>query len=440
MTKIAVLGAGIAGCGAAHRLEEEGLRATIFDQNSYPGGHTASVTHPKGFTFDEGPHISFTKDERIQEIFSENVGGKYEVLTAEVNNHWKGHWIKHPAQCNLHGLPTDLLVDILSDFIEAQHEEPGEIRNYADWLLASYGPKFAETFPMEYGLKYHTTEAENMSTDWLGPRLYRPRMEEILRGALSPETEDVHYVDNFRYPSNGGFYAYVEPFFKLAEIKLSHRLVRLDPKNRELHFEDGKTEPYEGVVSSIPLPELIPLIEGVPADVLEASQRLASSICVAVNLGIPRSDISPAHWTYFYDRDYFLTRLSFPHMLSPHNVPPGHGSFQAEVYFSKKYRPLDRSPEDCIEPVIADLKRCGLLREDDEIVFKEARLIPYANVIFDHERADALAAVHGYLDEVGVAYCGRYGEWGYHWTDESFKSGEAAAEKVLDNLGVGAGG
>jgi len=58
--------------------------------------------------------------------------------------------------------------------------------------------------------------------------------------------------------------------------------------------------------------------------------------------------------------------------------------------------------------------------------------IPYANVIFDLECAPALATVHGYLDDVGIAYCGRYGDWAYIWTDQSFVSGENAAQRVLD--------
>lgn len=58
-------------------------------------------------------------------------------------------------------------------------------------------------------------------------------------------------------------------------------------------------------------------------------------------------------------------------------------------------------------------------------------LLPYANIIFDLDRAAALETVHGYLDDLGIAYCGRYGDWGYMWTDESFKSGELAAEKAL---------
>jgi hypothetical protein len=76
----------------------------------------------------------------------------------------------------------------------------------------------------------------------------------------------------------------------------------------------------------------------------------------------------------------------------------------------------------------------GVLREEDQVVFSNARLLRHANIIFDLERADALKTVHGYLDDLGIAYCGRYGDWGYMWTDESFKSGEQAAEKALAGL------
>ncbi len=41
---------------------------------------------------------------------------------------------------------------------------------------------------MQYTIKYHTTEAKNMSLDWIGPRLYQAKLEEVLRGALSPST------------------------------------------------------------------------------------------------------------------------------------------------------------------------------------------------------------------------------------------------------------
>ncbi len=430
MPRVAILGAGMAGLGAAHRCRELGLESVIYERRARAGGHTRSFAAASGFVFDDGPHISFTKNERIQKLLAEAVGGEYEILQASVNNYWRGHWIKHPAQCNLHGLPADLVADVLRDFVNARGPETGSIDNYEQWLRAAYGDTFAETFPMEYGFKYHTLPAAGMSTDWLGPRLYRPELEEVLRGALSPATPDVHYVSHFRYPSRGGFESYVRPLAARSKVELGREVAGIDPGARRLRFADGSEAGYERVVSSIPLPELAPLITGVPGDVLAAAARLACSTCVTVNLGIDRADLSEHHWTYFYDRDFTVTRASFPHLFSPHNAPDGMGSIQAEIYFSKKYRPLERAPDELIEPAIEDFRRSGLIREGDRVVFREARLIEYANVIFDHDRAAALETVHGYLDEVGIRYAGRYGLWGYQWTDESFVSGEEAVERT----------
>ena len=417
--------------GAANRLSAEGMRPVLYDKNSYYGGHTASFRHEGGFLFDIGPHISFTKNERIQEMFAESVGGEYETIQIRLNNYWRGHWPVHPVQLHLHGMPEDVVIKVIEDFVAASHEPEREIRNYADWLYASFGKTFAEQFPMQYTRKYHLTTAENMSTDWLGPRIYRPSLEEVLRGALSPSAPNIHYITHFRYPTQGGFAAYLEKFVPLGDIRLEHELVGLDPVARQLTFRNGQRASYDGVVSSIPLTDLVPMIAGAPDDVVAAAGRLACSTCVLVNVAVDREDLSDAHMTYFYDEDIRFTRLSFPHMLSRTNVPPGAGSIQAEVYYSKKYRPLDVEPESLIEPVIADLKKVGLLRETDRILFKNAFLVPYANVIFDLDRAKALETVHGYLDDINVSYCGRYGDWGYMWTDESFISGERAAETAL---------
>ena len=436
---IAVLGAGMAGCGALTRLRREGVDAVMYDMKPHIGGHTASYEYESGFTFDEGPHISFTTDERIRALFAANVEGRYETIQAQVNNHWRGHWIKHPAQVNLYGLPEDLVVDVLKELIDAQYREPGPIATYEDWLVASFGRRFAETFPMQYGLNDHTTNAANFSTDLLGPLLYKPNLEEVLRWAESAATPDVHYIQEFRYPSRGGFVSYLEPMLRDVNVRLDHRVERIVPSTRTLRFSNDAVVQYDHMISSVPLPELIPLIDGTPADVRDAASRLACSTCVIVNIGIDRADVSNYHWTYFYDHDFCFSRLSFPHMLSPHNAPPGCGSIQAELYFSAKYKPLTGAPEDWIEPTIRDLRRCGLVRENDRILFRNVLLSPYANVIFDLERADALKTVHGYLEDVGIRWCGRYGEWAYIWTDESFISGERAAERVLDTLDVRAG-
>ncbi|MFY9728321.1 MAG: NAD(P)-binding protein [Bryobacteraceae bacterium] len=431
MQNVIVLGTGMAGFGATYRLHAEGITPVMYDKNSYHGGHTASFRHDDGFLFDLGPHISFTKDTRIQDLFADSVDQQYQTMQINLNNYWRGYWPRHPVQVNLHGLPEDIIVKVIADFVEERQAPDRPVNNYADWLLSSFGRTFAELFPMQYTRKYHTTTAANMSTDWLGPRIYRPSLEEVLQGALSPSSPPVHYITNFRYPNRDGFVSYLKKFLPMGNLKLDHRLVSLDPRTRELTFSNGTVAHYDALISSVPLPDLIRMVRGVPQDVIDASQRLACSTCVLVNIGLNRRDISRSQLTYFYDEDISFTRLSFPHMFSDSNVPDGTGSIQAEVYFSDKYRPFSGSPGDWIAPVTADLRRCGLLHDGDRILFSQAMLLRYANVIFDLERSAALETVHGYLDDLGIAYCGRYGDWGYMWTDESLKSGELAAEKAL---------
>jgi protoporphyrinogen oxidase len=429
--RVAILGSGMAGLGAAWRLRAEGVASVVYDKNPYPGGHTASH-RVEGFVFDEGPHVSFTRDETVQRLFAEAVGGRYEAVDARINNYWRGHWIRHPAITNLHGLPANLVVDVVKDFVEREHQAPPAIRTYEDWLVASYGRTFAQTFPMQYTRKYHTTEAANLSTDWVGPRLYQAKLEEVLHGAVSPDTPNIHYVQDYRYPVEDGFQAFLGGLTGASTLALEHRAVEVDPRLREVRFANGVVAGYDHLISSVPLPDLVPMIAGAPADVLEAAGRLACTTLVLVNLGVARPDVSEASWNYYYDDEFPFSRVSYPRTFSARTVPDGMSAIQAEVYFSRKYRPLEGPPEAWIEPTIAGLTRCGVLRQ--------AMLVPYANIIFDLEREAALRTVHGYLDEIGIGYCGRYGDWGYLWSDEAFRSGERAAQAALDHAGAGSRG
>jgi protoporphyrinogen oxidase len=432
MKPIAVLGTGMAGLGAGYGLERASIPFVCYDKNSYLGGHTRSFRYSSGFVFDEGGHISFTKHKHVMDVLAENVCGHFEERSLNIDNYWHGYRIPHPVQCNMRGLPGELVIRVIQDFVSVQGKEPQIEQSYAHWLYDTYGKTFAETFPMVYGRKYHTTTMDQLTTDWIGPRMYRASLEEILRGTIEGDVTGAHYVGKFRYPSVGGFVTYLEPFAERFEVKLNHRLVGLDPRGKVLRFDNGKRVAYDQVISSIPLPDLIPLIDGAPRDVLDSAGKLAFTQAVLVNIGVNRSDLSNTAITYFYDEDVIFSRVNLPHMFSEKNAPPGCGTIQAEVYFSDKYRPFRGTPSDLIEPVIEDLRRCGFLRDNDSIMLKEAAVNRYANVIFDRDRAKAVATIHAFLDDVGVHYCGRYGNWDHAWTDEAFLNGEKAAQLALD--------
>src|SRR5258708_21747018 len=97
MANIVILGSGMGGYGAAYRFHNEGIKPVMYDKNAYYGGHTASFSD-SGYIFDQGPHISFIKDTRIQELFSESVGGKDERMWLNTKHYWRRCCAQPPGQ------------------------------------------------------------------------------------------------------------------------------------------------------------------------------------------------------------------------------------------------------------------------------------------------------------------------------------------------------
>lgn len=432
--KIIVLGAGMAGYGAAQKLKEEKVDFRMFEKNSYYGGHCASFTFEDKWVFDDGPHISFSKSEEVRDLFAKNVENDYSEFKANTNNYWKGKWITHPAQVNLYGLPPELNTKILSEMIELSKRDEVKIDNYEDWLYSSFGKTFSDNFPKKYTRKFHTTEAKNLTTDWVGPRLYKPKLEEVIYGMLTPTPSDVHYIKGFRYPNKGGFVSFMSGIKQTGQINYNCELTSINLSKKNMSFSNGEKINYNQVFSSLPLNQIIELMEDAPKDIKAAAARLSWTQCVVVNLGISRPNVWDHHWTYFYDEDLHTTRLSSPHLFSPQTVPLGCSSLQIEIYFSNKYKPLDRKPDDFIPIVIDEMIMCGILRPDDKVAFSNAWLSPYAQVIFDHDRKQAVETLHAFLLQNDIHYGGRYADWAYIWSDESYLAGKKAAESILEKI------
>ena len=61
-----ILGGGLTGISASYHLKHK--NCLILEKNDYLFGHIASITS-NGFTWDEGPHVSFTKHEYVKSLF-----------------------------------------------------------------------------------------------------------------------------------------------------------------------------------------------------------------------------------------------------------------------------------------------------------------------------------------------------------------------------------
>ena len=101
---VIVLGAGLAGLSSSFHLRH---RCHVYEKNGHPGGHIYS-RNVDGFTWDEGPHVSFTKYAYVRELFEKSVSGKFNEYPVFPTNYYKGSWVPHPAQSNLYAVPEPM--------------------------------------------------------------------------------------------------------------------------------------------------------------------------------------------------------------------------------------------------------------------------------------------------------------------------------------------
>jgi protoporphyrinogen oxidase len=427
-----VLGAGLSGLAAAHTLGD--LGCTVLEARSHAGGHASSFTIDRGFIFDEGPHVSFTPHARIKEFLARSVDNRFFEYPTYATNYYEGLILKHPVQCNLFGLPPELITKCIADFVRAQYAEHKPFASYKDWCYRGFGETIAEVFTRPYTRKYWNLELEQLTTDWVAERMYAPKLEEVLDGALRAQEGDHYYMGTFRYPETGGFGAYGSLLARDIPVRYNTRVVEIDFEHKKLVLADGSVLAYEHLISSAPLPEMTKLCKNAPPKVKEAGEKLSWTSHFVVSVGVNRPHISDAYWTYYYDEDIPFSRASFPSKYSAKTAPDGCSSVQVEVVHSR-YKSIP-SADVVIEQCLQSMLKVGLLTSRDEIVSVDGRDLRYSNVIFDFDRAPNRAIVHEFLKENGIHWCGRYGEWAYLWTDQSIISGERAANEVREAMGL----
>jgi protoporphyrinogen oxidase len=430
-----VLGAGLAGLSAAQRL---GDACEVFEKAPYVGGH-CRTKEVGGFLFDEGAHVFFGSNECAQRFVWEPLGDEMVRREAEIwNDYGQRRFGRYPVQANAHALPPELATRCVLDFVEASRDDAAPVRNYAEWCYASFGRTFADNFMLRYARKVWTVEPEELTLDWLGSsvggRIARPSMEQVLRGAIDPVPQTLNYLTRFAYPASGGFGRIVAPVAGAAgAVRLGCGVAAIESGARRVVLEDGSARHYQAVVATMPLPELVARVVDAPPEIREAARRLMWTSVRCVNVGVRRPDVGPGHWVYFYDEEVPFFRISFPSKLSAGNAPAGTSSVSCEVAYSRR-RPL---PEDGLaERVLVCLRQEGILDDADELLVRDEIDIPYAYVVFDFARAQALSAIHAWMREVALFPCGRFAEWGYHWSFDALESGQRVAEEVAGRLGL----
>jgi UDP-galactopyranose mutase len=101
--------------------------------------------------------------------------------------------------------------------------------------------------------------------------------------------------------------------------------------NNHRQIGHGQGQPYEQLISTMPLPSLIAIMkDDAPAHVRLAASKLRHVSVRCVNLGIDREHLTDKHWIYYPESSIFH-RIFVQGNASPHCKAPGGFALTCEI-------------------------------------------------------------------------------------------------------------
>jgi UDP-galactopyranose mutase len=434
--RIVILGAGVAGLGAAYRLSERSEhRYAVYEQHGYVGGHAASFTTPEGFTFDEGGHVLFSHYPYFDDVVHKALEGKY---LKHQRDSWvwiADRWVKYPFQEHLFHLPPAMAYDCIAGLIEAGRDGQRTPANFREWIEASFGDGIGRQFMIPYNEKVWAHPLETMDYGWIGERVATIDLKQVIRRFVFREESQWGPNSVFLYPLEGGFgglSAAIARTLKPGPLHLRQTATAIDADRRVVTFRDGQAVGYDALVSTLPLPLLLRLLgERVPESIRTLTPRFLRNRVFVIGLGVRGRSPSERHWVYFPEPQYPFYRLTFLSNYSPGLVPREDTySLLVEIAFSP-HRPLHR--DHAIAATLDRLEELGFL-DRRHILSLWHKGMSYAYPLPFVGRDQALHDIHAFLEAHEIYSRGRFGGWRYEIgnTDHCFMQGVEVANRILE--------
>ncbi|HEY0972427.1 MAG TPA: FAD-dependent oxidoreductase [Gemmatimonadales bacterium] len=419
--RIVIIGAGPTGLAAGYRLRELGhTNFSILEAREQVGGLASSEVSPNGFTYDIGGHVLFSHYEYFDRLFDRLLGSEYQELKRESWVWMFDRFLPYPFQNNIRHLPREVVLECLLGLIEAQRQpmELSRFANFEELIYGVFGSGIAKHFMMPYNFKVWAHPPCMMSREWIGERVSVVSIERVL-GNVILDRDEATWGPNatFKYPRHGGtggLFARMQPHVQ-DQLRLRCPVAAVDPDRKEVALEDGTREPYDLLLSTMPMDLLVRSMEGgVPEEVTRQAGRLRHSGSYIVGVGIRQPAPSIRNWMYFPESDSPFYRVTYLSNYSPEVVPDAstHYSLLCEISRSE-FKPVDGSR--VVEDTIQGLVSTKLISDADRRDIVDTHVISrdYTYPIPSLERDAALRVIHPWLEARDIYSRGRFGAWRY---------------------------
>lgn len=430
MAKIVIIGAGLTGISAAYHLEQKGFHDyAIFERDANIGGLCGTVQQD-GFTFDFTGHYLHASDPYFRSMI-ENLVGMENLNTVIRKSFIYSHdtYTRYPFQINLFGLPDTVIAECIEGFITRKKSHK-KLHTFPEWVMRNFGAGFGKHFFFPFQRKIFGYDLKKITASWTGRFVPSTSLQQIISGSIRDVDDSlIGYNASFLYPKKGGIVFWVQ--------KIAHHLTRpihtnfcvtsIDLKQKIVKFSNGHIEPFEQLISTMPLNLLLKNLEERSSTSLKkAAEKLLCNSVINFNLGVNRPDLSEKHWIYFPENKYPFYRVGFPSNCSANMTPPGCSSLYGE------FSHVNKSASWVQQTLSNSLKITKTLFNisDADILTTKIMPINHAYVIYDEWREKNLPKIHKELEAQSVYSIGRYGQWKYSSMQEAVLDGKKIAERL----------
>lgn len=394
--RIAILGAGPAGLGAAWQLSlQNKADVAVFEQRDDVGGNAGSFDL-EGLQVDYGSHRlhSACRPEILADLkglLKDDLLDRPRHGRIRLRERWI-HFPLKPVDLLLH-LPPVFGLGVAADALKkvvVRSNGNGE-ETFTSVLERGLGATICKDFYFPYAVKIWGLPPQELSAIQARRRVSAGSFSKMVRKVFS-------VVPGLKSPQAGRFYYPQQGYGQIsrvladaaqqlgAELHLRTTIKRLipgSPHKLEVEFE-GETRTVEAdhVWSTIPLTILARIIDPPPpADVLEASRRLEFRAMILVYLVLDVDQWTPFDAHYFPEEEIRLTRLSEPKNYSAQGKPEGKTVLCGELPCMVGDEVWQMSDDELAELVRESVSRCGLPIKANILSVTTKRL-PFAYPIY----------------------------------------------------------
>ena len=415
-----VVGAGLAGLACAGVI---GKNCRVIEAEGRAGGLCRTETY-RGFTVDLTGHYLHFRDNEIRKYVFNSLKGNISGITRDSWVLVGGKLTPYPFQSRLFGHDERTIKECLSGLVRARANSGGPIPgNYHDWILRTFGSGFARHFLFPFNKKQFRVSLYNLTPLQAGRFVPRPSIEEIIRGAMvDGGSNATGYNALMWHPRRGGIEALPRAMARCLNepVETETRVIRLDLRNREAITADGRRIPWGVLVTTMPLPETLAMLDPVPRHAGDIAKSLKAIGVMCVNVLVKNPKEQKRHWIYVPGKEASFYRVGFPSNINRDDAPRGYGIISAEVSYLPRSRP---DPKIIAKNVERDICQMGLIGNRRDIIKSIVADMPVSYVLFDKDYSRSRQAGLQLLARNNILSIGRYGSWVYGGMEDAIREG-----------------